>query len=150
MISPAVRRPTEIVASVVAAVLITVVAVTATGCRQPPSPASNPDQFASLLRMVAADASTEGDSTALYLRNDENDRIRSRMLSLRVDFVRYDRRKGLVCMWRGGGMSRARGFAHPLPGARPVPLDSVGERCYRTGPCSETRIDSVWTMWECP
>ncbi|WP_143815335.1 hypothetical protein [Longibacter salinarum] len=129
---------------------LTLVVLVVGGCEDGPSPDTHPGEFSSLLRVVAADASTQGDSTALYLRNDENPQLRTRMLALRIDFVRYDRRAGLVCMWRGGGMSRAGGYAHPLPATTPVPIDSVGEACYRTGPCTEVRIDSNWTQWTCP
>jgi hypothetical protein len=141
------RFPLTSIGSAVGALLIA--AVLLAGCEEPPSPATHPDRFSQLIRAVAVDARTQDDSTRLYLVNDENDRIRRAMLDLRIDFVRYDRGKGLVCMWRGGGMSRARGYAHPLA-KTPPPVDSVGDLCYRTGPCTETTIDSLWTAWECP
>jgi len=120
------------------------------GCRERHTPMTHPEQYNNLLQQVEAHARVREDSTMLILRNTENAQIRSLMLELGVDYVRYSRERGLVCTWHGGGMDRARGFAHRVPGPPPVPVDSVGERCYRNHPCTESATPTDWVRWECP
>lgn len=119
-------------------------------CEPRDSPGSAPAQYASLLQVVEAEARAREDTTVLWMRNADNPRLRSLMLDLGLDFVRYNQPAGLICAWRGGGMGNANGFAHPIAGRPPVPQDSVGERCYRTGPCSESSAAGEWTQWTCP
>jgi len=119
-------------------------------CEPRDTPRTEPGKYASLLQIVEAEARAREDTTVLWMRNADNPRLRSLMLDLGLDFVRYNQPAGLICAWRGGGMSKARGFAHPIAGRPPVPPDSIGDRCYRTGPCSESLADGEWTQWTCP
>ncbi len=119
-------------------------------CRDRHTPTTHSAQYSSLLQHVAAEARTREDSSMLLLRNTDNERIRALMLDLGVDYVRYNRQRGLVCTWHGGGMDRARGFAYRLPGPPPAPLDSIGERCYRAEQCTESKTETEWVRWDCP
>ena len=119
-------------------------------CRERHTPTTHPKQYNSLLQQVAAEARAREDSSMLLLRNTDNKRIRALMLDLGVDYIRYNRERGLVCTWHGGGMDRARGFAYRIPGPPPAPLDSVGERCYRSASCTESETETEWVRWECP
>lgn len=119
-------------------------------CRERHTPSTHPGEYNTLLQQVEAEARVREDSSMLMLRNTDNERIRALMLELGVDYIRYNRERGLVCTWHGGGMDRARGFAYRIPGAPPAPVDSIGERCYRTEPCTERETETEWVRWECP
>ena len=123
-------------------------AVLLMGCGEETSPETHPEKYDQLVRIAEAEARAGEDSTFLWLRNVEIDRARRLMLDLGLDFVRYDRPDGVICAWRGGGLNYARGFAHRMPGTT-TPTDSIGEACFRSGPCQETPIKGRWTRWTC-
>lgn len=138
------------------------------GCGEAVSPETEPEKYAQLVRVAAAEMRAEEDTTRLWLRNNPNPRISDLMLDLKVDYVRYDARRDVVCAWAGGGMMPARGFVYRLPpsstlplapsdssapdsaSARPLPVDSLGDACYRSGRCAETPVTDDWVRFECP
>ncbi len=143
------------------------------GCEGAVSPETEPEKYAQLVRVAAAEMRAEEDTTRLWLRNNPNPRISDLMLDLKVDYVRYDARRGVVCAWAGGGMMPARGFVYRLPPSstlplssrdsvaadstasgtaspKPVPTDSLGDVCYRSGRCAEEPLTGDWTRFECP
>jgi hypothetical protein len=137
------------------------------GCEGAVSPADDAQKYAQLVRVAAAEVRAEEDTTRLWLRNSDSPKIRALMLDLRLDYLRYDARRGVVCAWTGGGMMPARGFVYRLPrsarlaapGPAPAdttgpapspPADSLGDACYRSGPCSESPVTDDWSRFECP
>ena len=136
------------------------------GCGGATSPEEEPDRYAQLVRVTAAEMRAEEDTTRLWLRNNDNPQVNDLMLGLGLDFVRYDAERGVVCAWSGGGMMPARGFVYRLPPddrlqaasdtadtsatRSPVPADSLGDACYRSGRCTETPVTDDWVRFECP
>jgi hypothetical protein len=128
--------------------LAAAVGVVSVGCGGPTGPDANPEAYQRLVQLAGAESRAQEDSTFLWLRNVPNAEARSLMLDLGLDYVRYDRIDGVVCAWAGGGMGPARGFVYRLPGAT-VPIDSLGETCYRYDTCGEERVTDTWTRFWC-
>jgi len=133
------------------------------GCGGATSPEEEPDKYAQLVRVTAAEMRAEEDTTRLWLRNNDNPQVNDLMLRLGLDFVRYDANRGVVCAWSGGGMMPARGFVYRLPSddrlraapdtstsADVLSTDSLGDACYRSGRCTETPVTDDWVRFECP
>jgi hypothetical protein len=123
-------------------------ALVAAGCGGPTGPREAPQDYQRLLQLAAAEAQAQEDSTFLWLRNPSNREARALMLDLDLDYLRYDRVDGVVCVWKGGGVSAARGYVYRLPGSR-VPTDFLGETCYRYDACSESDAGDGWTRFQC-
>ena len=124
------------------------VLVLSAGCGGPAGPDTHPEAYRRLVQLAGAESRAQEDSTFLWLRNAPHAEVRSIMLDLGLDYVRYDRVDGVVCAWAGGGMGPARGFAFRLPGAS-VPTDSIGETCYRYDTCGEEPVTDAWTRFWC-
>lgn len=120
------------------------------GCQPgPTSPVEAPGAYTQLVRLASAESRAASDSTFLWLRNTDPPRARTLMLDLGLDYVRYDETTGVLCAWAGGGMDAARGYIFRLRDTLAVPPDSLGEACYRSGGCSESRLTDEWTAFRC-
>lgn len=125
------------------------VAVSIAGCQEPTPPPEASESYDRLVRLSAAEARARGDSSFLWLRNNETPEARSLMLELGLDYVRYDRNVGLVCLWSGGGFGPAVGYGYRLPESD-VPLDSIGGLCYQEETCGVTALEEdPWVHFQC-
>jgi len=120
----------------------------ASGCEPLTPPPEAPGSYDQLVQQALAETRARGDSTLFWLRNTGNAQARTAMLDLGVDYLRYDRSTGVVCLWSGEGLWPARGYA-TAPASGPVPTDSVGTLCNIEGRCSAEVVSDQWTQFEC-
>lgn len=125
------------------------VALSLSGCQAPTPPTDSSGSYDRLVRLTAAEARARNDSTFLWLRNNQTPEARRLMLDLGLDFVRYDRDAGVICMWSGGGIGPAVGYGYRMPDRR-MPVDSIGEVCYRQGSCEVNELEvDPWVQFRC-
>jgi len=128
-----------------AAVFILIVAA---GCEPPTPPPEAPAEYDQLVQHAIAEARARADSSLFWLRNTGNAQARSAMLDLGVDYLRYDREHGVVCVWSGEGLWPARGYV-TAPDSGTVPTDSVGALCNIEGRCTAEVVSDRWGQFEC-
>lgn len=124
------------------------VALSLSGCQVPTPPTEASESYERLVRLSAAEAQARSDSTFLWLRNNETPAARRLMLDLGLDYVRYDRRVGVICLWSGGGFGPAVGYGYRMPEAG-IPVDSTGDVCYREGSCEVQVLEDPWVQFRC-
>lgn len=100
------------------------------------------------MQLAASEAEANPDTSFFWLRNTGHARARSLMLDLGVDFLKYDRKKGVLCLWTGEGLRPAQGYVTMIPSARP-PTDSVGLLCDIEGECASSVLTETWTQFRC-
>ena len=118
------------------------------GCEPPTSPAEAPQQYDQLVQQAIAQAEARRDTTLFWLRNTGNAQARSLMLELGLDYLRYDRKRDVLCVWAGEGLQSARGYVTSLSSGT-VPADSVGLLCDIEGRCSAEPVTERWSRFRC-
>lgn len=119
-----------------------------TGCEPPTPPDEAGAQYSELLQIAASEAEVRPDTSFFWLRNTGNARARTLMLDLGIDYLYYDRGRGVLCVWSGEGLWPARGYVTALPEATPL-TDSVGVRCDIEGDCSANVVSDQWAQFRC-
>jgi hypothetical protein len=119
-----------------------------TGCEPPTPPTEAPRQYDQLARQALAQTKAQADSSLFWLRNTGNAQARSLMLDLGVDYLRYDRRTDVLCVWSGEGLWPARGYV-TSPVAETAPTDSIGVLCNIEGTCTAEPTTMRWARFEC-
>jgi len=112
----------------------------------PPSEA--PAQYDQLVRLAVAETEARPDTSLFWLRNTGPAQARSLMVGLGVNYLRYDRATGVLCVWRGEGIRPAHGYG-TTPSAERAPTDSIGVRCNIEGQCSTSAPTGGWTPFTC-
>jgi hypothetical protein len=120
----------------------------AAGCEPPTPPSEAAGEYDQLVQQALAETKARADSTLFWLRNTGNAQARTAMLALGVDYLRYDRAAGVVCVWSGEGLWPARGYV-TAPEADTVPTDSVGVLCNIEGTCTAEVVSEQWARFEC-
>lgn len=122
--------------------------VVATGCEPPTPPSEATGAYDRLVQQAVAEAKARGDTTLFWLRNTGNAQARTAMLDLGIDYLRYDRAAGVVCVWSGEGLWPARGYLSATE-SDAVPTDSVGARCNIEGTCTAEVVSERWARFRC-
>lgn len=118
------------------------------GCESMTSPVEAPNKYQELMQVAAAQGQARPDTSFFWLRNAGNARGRSLMIELGINYLHYDRRNGVLCMWSGEGLWPARGYVTSVPAGRPQ-TDSVGVLCDIEGECTATAVTETWAQFEC-
>lgn len=118
------------------------------GCQSTTPPSEAGEQYRELMQVAAVAGEARPDTSFFWLRNTGNARARSLMLELGVDFLYYDRGKGVLCLWSGEGLWPARGYVTSVPAGHPQ-ADSVGALCDIEGECSATPVTDTWARFNC-
>jgi len=120
----------------------------ATGCEPPTPPSEATGTYDRLVQQALAEAKARGDTTLFWLRNTGNAQARTAMLDLGVDYLRYDRGAGVVCVWSGEGLWPARGYVTTTE-TDTVPTTAVGSLCNIEGTCAAEEISERWAQFRC-
>ncbi|MFB6232221.1 MAG: hypothetical protein ABEL04_13815 [Salinibacter sp.] len=120
----------------------------AAGCEPPTPPGEASRQYDELMQVAAAEAKGRTDTSFFWLPNAGSARARTLMLDLGIDYLHYDRRQGVLCVWNGEGLWPARGYVTALPAATPQ-TDSVGTLCNIEGECIASAVTETWAQFEC-
>lgn len=119
------------------------------GCNESMTPpAEAPQRYDQLVQQAIAQAEARPDTSFFWLSNTRNAEARSLMIDLGVDYLRYDRRADVLCMWTGEGLWPARGYATaPVSGS--LARDSVGRLCNIEGTCRADSASGAWVQFRC-
>lgn len=119
------------------------------GCGESITPPSEaPRAYDQLVQQAVAQAEGRPDTSFFWLQNNENAEARSLMIDLGVDYLRYDRRADILCLWTGEGLWPARGFA-TAPASGTTATDSVGRLCNIEGTCRGDSAAGAWVQFRC-
>lgn len=118
------------------------------GCQSPTPPSKATATYDRLVREALAQAKARPDTSLFWFTNTGTEVARSLMIDLQVDYLRYDRRADVFCVWTGGTLRPVQGYV-TAPVSNEIPADSIAALCTVDGPCSTESVTENWSRFRC-